>query len=254
MGDLNGSDNLIYEYSPAGISEQIKDPEMYLTSLDFLNSIKPMDAANDIIGIVTVVHDQRVVKDRGGNEYLLFKFLIKCDGDYEIPVTAWDEDISRIKPLIKPDYIIHFDGVFARSQDPKYSDDGKLFVFTVRSNTRVNTLDLQVYIKSNGLQLDGSGPKKRIGLLTDLKFKTNIVIFNFEDERVFEQGQKIGVRGKMNSSAVNPTLNVEESKDIEIIKEGENVPVEILRKKNKFPKYNNFEDETKKEPEVLEEA
>ncbi|KAJ8666472.1 hypothetical protein QAD02_008134 [Eretmocerus hayati] len=247
--------------------------EMYLTSQEVLDALKAMDAANDIIGIVTVVHYPRVVKDKYKREYSLFKFFIKCEGGHEIPVTAWDKDISRVKPFIKQDHIIHFDALFARSQDPKYRDDGKDYVFTIRSNTRLNVLGIkkhtiddaeeeQVELYSN-LQdclnvtktiAEIPESKKRIGLLTDLKFKINIAIFNFEDQRVFEQGQKIKVRGKMNNSAMNPTINVENSKDIEVIEGVEEESADKLRKINEFPKNDQFKDGVSKQPKVLKEG
>ncbi|KAJ8684757.1 hypothetical protein QAD02_020550 [Eretmocerus hayati] len=215
MCDLEDSeDSMIQGYKPADIFERMEGPaEMYLTSQEVLDGLKAMDAAN---------------------------------------------------------------------QDPKYSDDGKDYVFTIRSNTRLNvlgikkhtiddaeeeqvelysnlqdclnvtkTIDLHAYIKSNGFQAEIPESRKRIGLLTDLKFKINIAIFNFEDQRVFEQGQKIKVRGKMNNSAMNPTINVENSKDIEVIEGVEKESADKLRKINKFPKNDQFKDEVSKQPKLI---
>ncbi|KAL6418578.1 hypothetical protein ACFW04_011996 [Cataglyphis niger] len=154
---------------------------------------------------------------------IVFKFYINNGNGKRIQIIVWNDDIKNVKPNIKLNYIIHLDGVQARTPKIARFNNGNVPYEQVQSNTiisnlsKYNPLNLSdeiepenvkfvTFIKSNfgSIYINNLNTKIGCGSLTNGYFKLEVHIIDFDkNEYNFTKGDKIKIIGVMQNTGIN---------------------------------------------------
>ncbi|KAL0128609.1 hypothetical protein PUN28_003763 [Cardiocondyla obscurior] len=110
-----------------------------LTSNDDIDKIQNYDLTVEIIGFIDGMESSRIV---GNNQqYKLFKFYLNNESGRRVQVVAWNDEIDRILVHVRPNYIIHLDGVQARPPKVSAFNNGTTnFELLIKSHNQINNL------------------------------------------------------------------------------------------------------------------
>ncbi|XP_024871876.1 uncharacterized protein LOC112454612 [Temnothorax curvispinosus] len=218
-----------------------------LTSNDELDNIQLYDSTIEIIGFVDGIEAPRYVGDK--QQYKIFKFFLNNGNGKRIQIMTWNDEVDKVEPHIKLNYIIHLDGVQARPPKAIQFNNGNVpYELQVRSNTIVKSLGkyellcssnvepecvqfldvlntstrvtIEGFIKTNFAPVYNNKLNKSIGCgsLTDGEYKLEIHIMNFNEETYCDlelvKGDKIKMTGKIQTTVDPPYFIVQNLKDL----------------------------------------
>ncbi|XP_036144312.1 uncharacterized protein LOC118646119 [Monomorium pharaonis] len=221
-----------------------------LTSNDILDNIQFYDSTIEVIGYVDGIEAPRYVGNK--QQYKVFKFFLNNGNGKRIQVITWNDDIDRVEPHIKSNYIIYLDGVQARPPKAIQFNNGNVpYELQIRSNTIISNLGkyklinllnkveaehvqlsdvlntttrviIEGYIKTNFGKVYNNKLNKIIGCgsITDGEYKLEVHIMNFNENDYnyldFKKGSKIKIIGTI-QTVDPPYFIVQSVKDISLI-------------------------------------
>ncbi|XP_024877221.1 uncharacterized protein LOC112458045 isoform X2 [Temnothorax curvispinosus] len=218
-----------------------------LTSNDEFDNIKLFDSTIEIVSFVDGIEAPRYVGDK--QQYKIFKFFLNNGNGKRVQVITWNDEVDKVEPHIKLNYIVHLDGVQARPPKASQFNNGNVpYELQIRSNTIVSNLGkykllcssdiepenvqfsdvlttstrviIDGYIKTNFAPVYNNKLNKSIGCgsLTDGEYKLEIHIMNFNEEIYrnlnLRKGDKIKIIGTIQTTVDPPCFIVQNIKDL----------------------------------------
>ncbi|XP_072766281.1 uncharacterized protein [Anoplolepis gracilipes] len=198
-----------------------KNDEMEMISFatdEMLESVQLEDSTVEVIGFIDEIDGPKIVGK--AQNYRLLKFILNNNCRHRIQVVVWNIEIERIQFHIKPNRIIHIDGVKAKkTKVPEFNQGTLPYELIICSNTIISNLVIQGHIKTRFNTLSSSFKTIGTGSITDGNYKLEIQIAHYEANDGFEKGENVETKGYVKHSNDIFYLDVEKICDIKLIRD-----------------------------------